>query len=49
MSDDDSEVVGAAADAITETSASAKPKRWSRSENEEFFVNIMIRCEVFVI
>lgn len=28
-----------------EVTASAKPKRWSRSANEEFFVNIMIRCE----
>ena len=45
MSDDDGDAVGSAAD-VTETSGSAKPKRWSRSENEEFFVNIMIRCAI---
>ena len=30
------------------TCSSGKPKRWSRSENEEYFVNIMIRtcCQV---
>lgn len=32
----------------TATCGSSKPKRWSRSENEEYFVNIMIRtcCQV---
>jgi hypothetical protein len=49
MSDDETDQNELGAVEPTETSSSAKPKRWSRSENEEYFINIMIRCEVFFV
>jgi hypothetical protein len=49
MSDDETDQHELGTVEPTETSSSAKPKRWSRSENEEYFVNIMIRCEVLFV